>query len=200
MLKCDVKSFFASIDHDILFQIIQKKVQEERASSLIRNVIDSYDPGMPLGNLTSQLFANIYMNAFDHYVQEQFSVFRYMRYSDDFLLVHDDHAYLHACISRIADYLASERHLVLHPHKIVLKRFDQGIDWLGYVLYPGYRLIRSSTKKRMWRHIDKTVSEYVDGTVSLETLKSMLSSYLGLVYVSNENNEKKLLYTLLSSL
>ncbi len=199
VLKCDIRRFFSSIDHGILLDHIQQKISDKQTIELIRNIINSFTPGLPLGNLTSQLFANVYMNKFDHFAQEKLGAHRYMRYSDDFLLVHNNPDHLQLCLKRIDIYITEELNMQLHPHKIQLRRFDHGIDWLGYMLYPGYRIMRTSTKKRMRNRIEQTAFAYIDNNLSYDKLSSVLASYSGLMELSSSNHEKKYLTTLIAS-
>ena len=131
--------------------------------------------GIPIGNLTSQLFANVYMNPFDHFVKERLGVKNYLRYTDDFILVHQDPNYLAALIEPMKKFLRDRLRLDLHPKKIVLRKVTQGIDFLGYVILPKYRRIRTKTKRRMFRKIRR---EELDNP--------RLQSYLGMLGKCNE--------------
>ncbi|MFH1315650.1 MAG: RNA-directed DNA polymerase [Candidatus Uhrbacteria bacterium] len=105
--------------------------------------------GLPIGNLTSQLFANVYMNAFDHFVKEELRIKYYLRYTDDALIIHKDPRYLSLLVPFIQDWLWQNRRLLLHPNKVSICKLSQGIDWLGYVVLPHYRVLRTKTKRRM---------------------------------------------------
>ncbi len=193
VLKCDIKKYFESIDHEILFEILAKQIKDHETLALLKEIIQSFPFGVPLGNLTSQLFSNIYLNAFDHFVKEKLHTPVYLRYSDDFFLVHRSRDWLEEKIAPIRDYMKDARHLTLHPTKIHLRPFHHGIDCLGYVLYPGYRVLRMRTRRRLWRQIRNTVTTYLAGTQSWESLTSTFASYDGILKAGrNETDRKKL--------
>lgn len=126
--------------------------------------------GIPIGNLTSQLFANVYMNSLDHFVKEVLHVKYYLRYTDDFILLHEDRRVLEVYLPQIKKFLAKRLRLELHPRKIEFLKLNQGIDFLGYVVFPKHIKLRERTKKRMMRKIQ-------EGKLS----EAQLNSYLGLL-------------------
>ncbi len=161
VLKLDVRKFFDSIDHAILLNILRKRTDDDRLMGLLQNIIDSYSPGLPLGNLTSQLFANVYLNELDQFVKHELKIVGYVRYADDFVLLHPSKELLVSCLSKITDFLRETLRLDVHPNKIVLKRYTGGIDYLGYVCFPHHRVLRTKTKRRMFRRInDKNFTSY----------------------------------------
>lgn len=193
ILKGDIKKYFASIDHTILLDLIKRKITDDRAVALIAGIIESFAPGVPLGNLTSQLFANIYLNSFDHFVKERLGALVYLHYSDDFILAHHSRAWLQAAIPKIQQYLSDKLKLTLHPRKVIIRPFHHGIDWLGYVLYPGYNLVRPKTKKRLWKRINQEVAGYFAGVTTPEELTAIFASYQGLLKPSwNSDDTKRL--------
>ncbi len=181
ILKCDIKKYFQSIDHEILSSILSQTITDERTRVLVHAIIESFNPGVPLGNLTSQLFANVYLNAFDHVVKERLHAPFFIRYSDDFLLAHPCREWLEAALPFIRDTLYATRRLTVHPQKILLRPFHHGIDWLGAMLYPEYRVMRTRTKRRLWRMTKVRVNEYLAGERSIESLTSTFASYDGML-------------------
>lgn len=190
VLKCDIKKFFETIDHKILLNIIGKRIKDDNAMWLLEEIIESLTSkystvferkGLPIGNLTSQLFANIYLNEFDQFVKRKLRVKRYIRYTDDFIIVTGDRSYLEDIISPIRDFLLDNLALELHPKKITIRKFRQGVDFLGYVLLPHYRLLRTKTKQRIIRKLRERVKEYNNGLIGRETLEQLLQSYLGVL-------------------
>lgn len=184
-LKLDIQAFFRSIDKDILFNLLQKKIVslhkepewKEDMLWLCRTII-SHDPvkdhvfcgqypkntipaskslfyangrGLPIGNLTSQFFANVYMNELDQYIHSL--GFTHIRYVDDFVIFSTKKEELTALISKIDEFLKQHLHLSLHPKKIILQHSSKGVDFLGYFLRPKYTLVRkrivSRLKKKM---------------------------------------------------
>ena len=152
-LKCDVKKFFDSIDQEILFDLIKKEIKDKRTLDLIEKIIKSFEKdkgkGLPLGNVTSQLFANIYLNELDQFIKHQLKQKYYLRYCDDFVIVGDNLEDLNNLIKPIDDFLNSRLKLFLHPDKVDIRKLTQGIDFLGYVILPHYRVLRNKTKKRV---------------------------------------------------
>jgi len=110
--------------------------------------------GLPIGNLTSQLFANIYMNEFDQFMKHDLKIKQYIRYTDDFVIVSTKHDYLLDLIPKIRLYLKNSLKLDLHPSKISIRKTSQGIDFLGYIILPSYKLLRTKTKRRMLRKVN----------------------------------------------
>ncbi len=160
-LKLDIRKFFDSVDHEVLLNLLKERTTDERLMALFREIIESYSPGLPLGNLTSQLFANIYMNKFDQFIKHELKVGGYMRYADDFVLIHPDREFLLRCLDKITNFLREHLHLDVHPKKIVFKTYISGIDYLGYVCFPHHRVIRTKTKTRMFKRIsEKNFSSY----------------------------------------
>lgn len=187
-LKCDVRKFFDSIDHEILLAILRKRIADADTMWLLQQVIGSFDAGstslfdrhgLPIGNLTSQLFANVYMNEFDQFVKHEMKVKHYARYTDDFIIVSADKEYLEGLIGPLEKFLGERLKLSLHPKKISIRNVTQGIDFLGYVVLPHYRVLRSKTKRRIFRKLRDRVQQYRHGDISEHSLSQSLHSYLG---------------------
>ncbi len=158
VLKCDVKQFFATIDHVTLIALLQAHIQDQEIVDLLAEVIQSFRSGqsgigLPLGNLTSQLFANVYMNRLDQFVKHQLRARHYIRYSDDFVILSDDKAWLQGILPRIDGFLRVELKLSLHPGKVSIQTAASGVDFLGWVHFPDHRVVRTVTKRRMLHRI-----------------------------------------------
>lgn len=136
---------------------------------------------MPIGNLTSQLFANIYLNALDQFVKHRLKVKYYVRYTDDFVIVSESRPYLESLISPIQDFLRDPLHLSLHPKKVNIRKFRHGIDFLGYVLLPHHRVVRTKTKRRMIRKLHQRMAEYHQGLIDQNAIEQSVQSYLGVL-------------------
>lgn len=197
VLKCDIKKFFDAIDHNILLGIIQKRIKDKDALWLLEEVIGSFESsqsnifqrkGVPIGNLTSQLFANTYLNEFDQFIKHALKIKYYCRYTDDFVIVAEDKAYLSNLVLRISSFLYDELRLELHPEKVTIRKFNQGIDFLGYVVLPHHRMLRTKTKRRIFLKLKKKVLEYRSGIISRATLEQSLQSYLGVLTHANTYN------------
>ncbi len=174
VFKCDIKKFFASIDQKVLIKIVGQCISDKRVLTLIQNIISSFNSGikgkgLPLGNLTSQLLVNIYMNEFDQFVKHKLKARYYIRYSDDFIILSTDYKWLVSLLLRISDFLRYELKLELHPNKVSINTLASGIDFLGWIHFPNHRVLRTSTKSLMFRRIKETKdkTETVDSYLGL---------------------------------
>ncbi len=165
VLKCDIRKFFANIDHEILKKILAKHVEDIDILALLANLIDSFSArnflavGLPLGNLISQLLVNIYMNEFDQFVKHSFKEKYYIRFADDFVFLSQDKKYLENLVPNISTFLETKLKLSLHPNKVSIKTIYSGVDFLGWVNFPKYRVLRTSTKRKMVRNLVGEPSE-----------------------------------------
>jgi retron-type reverse transcriptase len=180
VLKCDIKKFFASIDQNILINILEQRIPDENIINLLQEIIFSFKPnGLPLGNLTSQLFSNVYMNEFDQFVKHKLNTKYYIRYADDFVFFFEDRKYLESLTNKISNFLQNKLKLQLHPDKVFIKTLSSGVDFLGWVNFTNHRVLRNKTKKRMLGRISKNPS--------IDTL----NSYLGLIKHGNSRKIRK---------
>lgn len=209
-LKADVANFFNSIDRRILAQILERHVREEWLRALIQQVA-LHDPrpgavrrspsvlfarvprhksllnapegrGLPIGNLTSQFFANVYLNELDQYAKHFLKARHYGRYVDDFVLFDEDPAVLNTWHLLMDDFLKSRLGLHLHPHKKHLNRADSGIDFTGFIIKPGHTYLRQTSLAGCKRKI--TAWERRGSPVdprALTALSQCLNSYLGML-------------------
>ena len=177
VLKCDVRKFFASIDQAVLIRILEKYIANQDILWLLENIIASFQTapgkGLPLGNLTSQLFVNVYMHEFDQFMKRKLKVKHYIRYADDFVILSEDKHSLVNILSTIEAFLLYELRLTLHPNKVSLRTFASGIDFLGWVSFPHHRVLRTTTKRGMFRRLEERPT--------FETMQS----YLGLLQHGN---------------
>lgn len=183
ILKCDIRKFFHSIDQQILLTILRKHIPDSDIMDLLREIIISFQYnrkgfGLPLGNLTSQLFANVYMNEFDQFMKNRLKIKYYIRYADDFVVLSEDKNYLKEQITKIRYFLQNDLSLTLNPGKIYIKTLSSGTDFLGWVNFPDHRIIRNKTKKRMLKRIQENKS-----------LKTF-NSYFGLLKHGNTHKTK----------
>ena len=205
VLKCDIKKFFASIDHKILLCILESCIADKNIIWLLKQVIGSFSiqedcsapipyrstgqvyrrskypdspinghttqsgAGLPLGNLTSQLFCNVYMNEFDRFAKHKLKTKYYIRFADDFVFLSQKKYYLESLLPRISGFLQSKLRLNLHPGKIFIKTLVSGVDFLGWVNFSYWRILRGSTRRRMFKKI------------FIKPVEAGLQSYLGLI-------------------
>lgn len=192
VLKCDIKKFFASVDHGVLLEILRKHIMDKNIIWLLNNVIKSFDSGqknkgLPLGNLTSQLLVNIYMNEFDQWIKHEMKIRYYIRYADDFVVMDTDKKYLEKMLTQISRFLEKNLKLSLHPNKVFIKTFASGVDFLGWVHFPNHRVLRNATKKRMFRNLKQ--NEFKEGS---------LASYLGMLKHGNTFKIQKKILAMLN--
>lgn len=183
ILKCDIRKFFASIDQEILIEIIKGYIKDENIVSIISEIVGSFQStkkgvGLPLGNLTSQLLVNIYMNKFDQFVKHKLKAKYYIRYADDFVVFSRNKELLIKMTEEIKRFLFDKLHLKLHPNKVSIETLASGVDYLGWVHFPKHRVIRTVTKKRMMR-----------GIINKGGKEETVQSYLGIL---GKGNTKKL--------
>lgn len=185
ILKCDIRKFFDSVDHAILLALIKKKISDKRATALLGNIISSFNcargVGLPLGNLTSQLFANIYLDWLDQFMKRERRVKYYLRYADDFIILSYDRDELLAIIPIINCFLREELKLELHKQKTGLDPWHRGTDFLGFVHFPHYSVLRTKTKKRMFRKLERSHIKLKHEELSEEKFSEIRQSYLGLL-------------------
>lgn len=166
VLKCDISKFFDSIDHQILLDLIKKKIFDSTTIWLIEKIVKSFEKlpgrGLPLGNVTSQLFANVYLNELDQFIKHKLKIKYYLRYCDDFVILGEDRNHFAEIIEKMNCFLNQNLKIKLHPKKIIIRKYHQGIDFLGYVTRPYYRVLRTKTRSRLLRRVnEKNLSSYL---------------------------------------
>jgi RNA-directed DNA polymerase len=179
VLKCDVRNYFATIDHVRLLRMIQRKIKDAGVLRLIEIIIaSSADPGIPIGNLSSQIFANLYLNDIDHYLKETIKCRHYLRYMDDLIVFDSDKARLND-IKRAIDECLKGLKLELHPRKSQIYLTAGGVSFLGYKIYPTHRLTVSSNVKRERKRLKKYLVMVKAGLIDWPKLLRSLRSWLG---------------------
>jgi retron-type reverse transcriptase len=203
-LQLDIKDFFMSIDKELLFTIIQRKVKNPDILWLTHKVLfwdctKSYVPkgdqqllfnispnkslfgkdnqrGLPIGNLTSQYFANIYLNELDQYVKHEIKARYYLRYVDDFVLLSQNPSELRLWQAKVEEFLLSKLKLYLHPKRRKFLPISNGIDFLGYIIRPNYTLVRN----RVINNLKEKVRQFKKAKIkNFEKFRDTFASYLG---------------------
>ncbi|MCX6713046.1 MAG: reverse transcriptase/maturase family protein [Candidatus Vogelbacteria bacterium] len=213
VLKCDVRKFFASIDHEILKQILAKFIIDQDILWLLEQVVGSFQTvvagavsvvipgltrnpgeipqntnldtgfrrydntkgkGLPLGNLTSQLLVNIYLNEFDQFVKHKLKMKYYIRYADDFVIFSQEKGKLENILPVIENFLTKKLQLKLHPNKVSIETLASGIDFLGWGHWTNHRVLRRVTRRRMMRNLAEKLEN-----------EAVRQSYLGLLKYGN---------------
>lgn len=187
-LKCDIRKFYPSIDHDILKSIIRKKIKCRNTLWLIDDIIDSFEGGKntPIGNFTSQWFGNLYMNELDQWVRHEKKVETYLRYTDDFIMFGDDKAALHALKDDIEAFLRER--LALSFSRWSVFPITQGLDYLGYRHFRTRILLRKSTAKRVRKRMNRLPKQLQRGSITMEQYRSSIASTEGWMRWANCHN------------
>lgn len=173
ILKCDISKYFSSIDHDILKIKIRRKIKEKDSLKIIEDIIDSYETGLGIGNMTSQCLAIFYLNDMDHFIKEKLKIQYYVRYQDDFLLFHESKNYLRYCLNELKKFLEKEK-LTLNPKTRIYSSSNNFI-FLGRKKnkkYANYRRIKGKLRKRYYL--------YKTQNISLNSFLSSLNSFSSL--------------------
>jgi len=192
ILKCDIRKFFASIDQNILITTLDNRIEDKCIVNLLKEIVGSFHSGtagtgLPLGNLTSQLFSNVYMNEFDQFVKHTLCAKYYIRYADDFVIFSQDKKYLENLVIAVGEFLQNQLKLTLYPDKIFIKTLSSGMDFLGWVHFFDHRLLRTKTKQRMFKKIQKTQKPEV------------INSYLGLLKHGSAGKIRESIYNKLGN-
>lgn len=176
-LKIDVRKFYPSIDHEILKQVVRRKIKDGRLLALLDEIIDSVPSGVPIGNYLSQYFANLYMAYFDHWLKETKGVKYYWRYADDIVILAPNKEVLHSLLHDIRAYLRDNLKLKVKRNYQVFPVDSRGIDFLGYVFYHSHTLLRKSIKQKLCRRVTKLNKRKVAPTK--EQYKQQICSWWG---------------------
>lgn len=195
VLKCDIKKFFATIDQQILLRILFRRITDPDTQWLLHKIVSSFQSefsahterpkGVPIGNLTSQLFANVYLNEFDQFMKHELKEKYYIRYADDFVVLHPQRIHCMDIVRPIDMFLKTELKLELHPRKVIVRKFSQGVDFLGYVCFPHFRIPRLATERRIFRKIREKARLVKNGRLSAESFHQTVQSYFGILGHSN---------------
>lgn len=183
VLKADISKYFYSISHDVLLRILGRTVGDRDVLRLIRALVTQCScidgsVGLPLGALTSQLFANAYLDQLDHFIKDGLGVKHYIRYMDDFLVLHGSKAFLWELLAEMRDFLAVRLRLALNP-KTGVYPASHGVDFAGYRHWPGYVLPRKRNVRRAAKRFRGLSRVYARGDVSLPIVRSCVASFVG---------------------
>lgn len=201
-LKADILKYFKSIDQNVLKSIVEKSIHCERTLSILYKIIDSRDIGIPLGNLTSQLFANMYLNELDQYVKHHHRERFYVRYMDDFIVISNDKERLQYLRVDIENFLNEKLKIKTNSKTQV---FPVGVsngrplDFLGYRIYSTHRLLRKNSVNRIKRRIKSIEHDIKLGRIEKDKVKLIISSWLGHASHANSHNLKVKLLKIIGS-
>lgn len=188
ILKCDVKKYFESIDRNILLELIRKKVKCEKIFEIIRQIVGSFanmsnSKGIPLGNITSQIFANIYLHTLDIHIKNYLKCNYYIRYNDDFVIITNSKERLVNIRNDIISFVKDRLSLEIPHEKTCIRKACWGMDYLGFTIFPNFILLRNKTKNKIFNNLDE----------------SNKSSYFGILKYCNSFNLKQKIVSLLAT-
>jgi len=210
VLKCDIRKFFANIDHAVLMEVLGEYISDKKILSLVGNIVGSFSSGtsnvsstsnvagasgipnlsdicrkgLPLGNLTSQILVNIYMNEFDQFAKHHLCAKNYIRYADDFVFLSTNRQWLEITLREMELFLKNRLKLQLHPDKVFIKTLASGVDFLGWIHFPNHRVLRNATKRRMIKRVDANPKD------------ATIASYLGLLKHGNGHSLEQQILTM----
>ncbi|MBR9692738.1 hypothetical protein GOV07_02280 [Candidatus Woesearchaeota archaeon] len=198
VLKADIKHYFDNVSHSILVKLISKHIKDEEIIHLIQLILQNHrtnntGKGMPLGNWTSQFFANIYLNELDQYIKHQLKAKHYLRYVDDFLIVHTSQTMLRWYLGVIKEYLKKYLLLELHPDKCAIKPLGQGVDLLGFKVFYLYRRVKRRNKRRVFTRLRVLLEDYEQGLIDEVSVKRSLQGWCGYAVQGNSYKLRKML-------
>lgn len=214
-LKLDIAKYFYRVDHEILLNILKDKLKDQEVINLLATIINSEetkfglpstanletdirvsDKGMPIGNLTSQMFANIYLNELDQYAKHELKLHYYVRYMDDIIILQQEKAQLHHVKYAIEEFLLTRLKLNLN-NKTAIRPISLGIHFVGHQVWNTHKKIHKPTALKIKRRLVKIAGRYNKGFITLDAFKASLASYMGMLKHANCDRFKR---TLLKSI
>lgn len=177
-LKCDISKFFASINHVVLRRIIRQTVHDPKLLEILDRIIAGYSPGIPIGNLTSQLFANVYLDRLDHFIKEELRIKYYLRYMDDFVILGENKAGLTKTLAAVRTFLTDTLKLTLHPRKVQLFPTYLGVDFVGYVVFPDHVLLRPKNVRHFAKKLRKQQKNLALGKITPKEFEESVRSWI----------------------
>ena len=165
ILKADIRHYFETVSHKILLSTINKRIKDKNILWLIKIILENHKTdlegkGMPLGNLTSQFFANVYLNELDYYVKNELSAKYYIRYVDDFVILSNSKSKLRTCEEQIHIFLKEKLDIALHPDKTKILTLDKGINFLGLRIYCHHKLLKKSNVRKFKNKLSRIIYNY----------------------------------------
>ena len=205
VLKADIKHYFEEVNHNILIGVIKRRIKDSRVVWLIIRILSNratslplhslrvQDKGMPLGNLTSQFFANVYLNELDQFVKHILKVKYYIRYVDDFVILHKSKYRLEVYGEAVNEFLRAKLLIELHPDKCRIRSLRRGLTFLGFRIYAHHRLLKKVNIRTMHKKFEKFRVLYDSNAESYDAIYEYFQGWLA---YANRANTYKLRETL----
>ncbi len=196
VLKADIRKYFETVSHDILLRIIQKKITDLKVLWLIRVILSNYYKdvegiGMPLGNLTSQFFANVFLNELDQYVKHTLKVSYYVRYVDDFVVLDRSKKQLQICQQKIDEFLTNRLSLQLHPSKSKIILAKNGADFLGMRIFLHHKLLKKKNVAKFRRKYARLQKQYDNGIILYDQMYDFMEGWIAYAKNADTYNLRK---------
>jgi retron-type reverse transcriptase len=190
-LKADVKHYFQEVDRDVLLSIIKRKIKCKKTLCLIELILNNFSDikGMPLGNLTSQFFANVYLNELDQFVKHKLKVKYYIRYVDDFIILHKSNLKLGEWKDEICNFLKERLNLEIHPDKSKIISLSKGVDFVGFRIFYHFKILR----KRNIRKILYKLKQIKRNKITEDKFEESFNGWYAYAIWANSYNVMKLL-------
>ncbi len=195
-LKADIRHYFDSVDHQILLEILRNRIKDTEVIWLIKRILEHHksevpEKGMPLGNITSQIFANIYLNELDQFVKHKLKAEYYLRYVDDFIILHLDRTTLECWQAEISIFLRKRLDLELHPEKSRVIPLRKGITLLGFRVFYQYKLLKKSNARRIWKRLERFRQKYEEGEMDRKEVVRSLEGWLAYASFADSYNFRR---------
>jgi RNA-directed DNA polymerase len=194
VLKADIKKYFEHVNHTILLDILKRTIKDKRVLWLIKRILYHYSTsgrGMPLGNLTSQFFANVYLNELDQFVKHTLKAKYYLRYVDDFVIIHNSAKTLEKYMDEVNCFLREKLALTLHPQKSSIAPLDNGVQFLGMRIFPYYQLLKQKNLHKFRRKIESVYEEFSRGLVEYDPVYDLVEGWCAYAKNANTHNLRK---------
>lgn len=203
--KADIYHYFDNVDHEILIRILERKINDTNLIYLIRKVLLNFNSqivgrSMPLGNYTSQFFANVYLNELDYFVKNDLKAKFYIRYVDDFIILHKSRRRLEFFKTKIDFFLKNNLGLKLHPDKSNIIPLQKGVPFLGYKIFYKHKILRKRNRRYFLRKLDKIIGDYQEDNTNQEKIISQILGWSGYAKWANTYLLRKEVVTKLQSL
>ena len=192
VLKADIRHYFDTVDHEMVINLIRRRCSDNDILLLIQKILKNYKTtegkGMPLGNLTSQFLANVYLHELDFFVKYTLRVKYYIRYVDDFVLLHESRDILNQYKEVLNEFLSVKLQLTLHPQKSKIIQLHRGTEFLGMRIFQRYRLLKTKNLKKFYRKYKDLMAMYTQGGIDIDDLYDFLEGWFA--YAAHANTYK----------
>jgi retron-type reverse transcriptase len=189
VLKADIKQYFESVNHEVLLGIIRKKIKDDKVILLIKIILQNYknddkDKGMPLGNLTSQFFANVYLNELDYFIKNKLFIKSYIRYVDDFVIISENKKELQSYKKSINEFLETLG-LELHPDKSKIIGLEKGVGFLGFRIFYYFKLLKNSNLQQFKRKLELFKKQFNGNLKDYDSIYASMEGWLAYTKTAN---------------